>query len=299
MTYSVVARDPETGELGGAVQSHWFSVGTSVLWGEAGVGMVATQSMIERAYGPHGLSRMASGMAPADALAELTAADEGSAWRQVGLVDAKGRVATHTGSSCVEAAGHMAGDGWSIQANMMEHDTVWPAMASAFGQGGGLPLAERLLLTLDAGEAEGGDIRGRQSAALLVVAAQPSAWSWQDRLVDLRVDDHPDPLGELRRLLVLRRAYDEMSVADSAVEGGQVDDSVERHHRASQLVPDSAEIRFWEAIALVNAGRAVEAEPLLASIFGVDDRWRQFLARIATRGLVDADPATLDHLGSL
>ncbi|MCP5027764.1 MAG: DUF1028 domain-containing protein [Actinomycetia bacterium] len=299
MTYSIVARDPETGELGGAVQSHWFSVGASVLWGEAGVGMVATQSMVERAYGPHGLSRMAEGMVPTDALAELTDADEGSAWRQVGMVDGAGRVATHTGSSCVEAAGHVSGDGWSIQANMMVRDTVWPAMASAFEQGSGLPLAERLMLTLDAAEAEGGDIRGRQSAALLVVAARPSAWPWQDRLIDLRVDDHADPLGELRRLLTLRRAYDQMTVADTALEGGQVDDAVDRHHRASGLVPHSAEIRFWEAVTLANAGRVAEAEPLLAAVYGIDGRWREFLGRIAARGLLEIDEATVARLRAL
>ena len=201
MTYSIVARDPQTGDLGVAVQSHWFSVGSGVTWAESGVGAIATQSFAEPAYGPRGLALLRLGVDPVTALAALTGADADQGRRQVAFVDAGGRVAVHTGDQCIEAAGHVTAGGVSCQANMMRGPEVWPAMLDAYQASDG-DLADRLMAALDAAEAAGGDIRGRQSAAMLIVKATGSGQPWQDRIVDLRVDDAPDPLGELRRLLV-------------------------------------------------------------------------------------------------
>jgi uncharacterized Ntn-hydrolase superfamily protein len=216
-TYSVVARDAATGDLGVAVQSHWFSVGSLVTWAEAGVGAVATQSFVDPAYGPLGLGLMRAGKSAREALDGLLAADAGRDVRQVAMVDAKGVVAVHTGKKCIEAAGHATGAGWSVQANLMASERVWPAMARAMEQARG-DLAERMLAALEAAEAAGGDIRGRQSAALLVVRGASSGRPWADRAVELRVEDHPRPLEELRRLLRVHRAFDHMNRGDLAVE---------------------------------------------------------------------------------
>src|SRR5262245_35835865 len=216
-TFSIVARDPETGELGVAVQSHWFSVGTVVSWAEAGVGAVATQSFVNPAYGPDGLARMKQGASAPDALAELVAKDPGEAVRQVAFVDAHGHAAGHRGKNCIAAAGQHVGEGYSVQANMMENERVVPAMARAFEEEKG-PLAERLLAALAAAQKEGGDVRGQQSAALLVVCGEASGHLWEDRLVDLRVEDHARPVEELRRLYGVHEAYEHMNAGDLAIE---------------------------------------------------------------------------------
>src|SRR5688500_11751715 len=206
-TYSIVARDPATGDLGVAVQSHFFNVGAAVPWAEAGVGAVATQSFVERGYGPRGLALMASGMAPADALAQLVAADKQQAVRQVGFVDAMGRAAAHTGANAIDYAGHHVGDGFTVQANLMGTTKVVPAMAAAYQNAKG-DLAERMLAALDAAQAEGGDLRGCQSAAIVIVSGKKTDTPWNEKKVDVRVEDHPDPLAELRRLVVNARGYD-------------------------------------------------------------------------------------------
>src|SRR6185503_283488 len=215
-TFSIVARDPATGELGVAVQSHWFSVGTAVPWAEAGVGAVATQSFVNPAYGPDGLALMKQGVAAPDALAQLVTKDPGEAVRQVAFVDSQGRVAAHTGKKCIAACGDHVGAGYSVQANMMENERVWPAMARAYEAAKG-PLAERLLAALEAAQKEGGDIRGQQSAAILVVRAKSTGHVWEDRLVDLRVEDSLHPIEELRRLYLVHEAYEHMNAGDLAV----------------------------------------------------------------------------------
>lgn len=225
MTYSIVARDPQTGDLGVAVQSHWFSVGSGVTWAESGVGAIATQSFAEPAYGPRGLALLRLGVDPVTALAALTGADADQGRRQVAFVDAGGRVAVHTGDQCIEAAGHVTAGGVSCQANMMRGPEVWPAMLDAYRASDG-DLADRLMAALDAAEAAGGDIRGRQSAAMLIVKATGSGQPWQDRIVDLRVDDAPDPLGELRRLLSVHRGYEHMEVAEQRENAGDMTGSL-------------------------------------------------------------------------
>lgn len=285
-TYSIVAIDPETGDMGVAVQSHWFATGTTVIWGEAGVGVVATQSFINPAIGQDGLSLMRQGMSAEEVLTRLIASDAGREFRQAAMLDAKGKVAAFTGARCIEAAGHIVGDGFSVQANLMGQETVWPAMAAAFQNSKGLPLAERLLRTLEAAEAQGGDIRGKQSAALLVVSAKNTGQPWVDRKVDLRIDDHPAPLTELRRLLRVHQAYGFMNAGDLAVENGDMQQAMESYGAAEALFPDNLEMKYWHAVALANAGRMQEALPLFASIFKKDGNWKTLTPRLTKNGLL-------------
>lgn len=294
-TYSIVARDAATGELGVAVQSHWFSVGTSVAWAEAGVGAVATQSFIDPSYGPLGLALMRAGRSAPDALKGLLLADEGRDVRQVGMIDASGRVAAHTGARCIPAAGDHVGEGYSVQANLMEKDTVWPAMAKAFEASRG-DLAERMLAALEAAEAQGGDIRGRQSAALLVVKGDSSGRPWQDRIFDLRVEDHAAPLVELRRLVGLQRAYNLMNAGDLAVEKKDDAGALKAYAAAEALVPDSAEMAYWHAVALVNMGRVDESLPIFAKAFRLHPKWRDLTPRLPKAGLLPDDPKLIARI---
>lgn len=284
-TYSIVARDPATGELGVAVQTHWFAVGQRVPWAEAGVGAIATQSFTNPALGFDGLKMLKEGRSAREAMDALIAADEGRAVRQVGIVDAKGGVATWTGDRCIPAAGGLTGDGYAVQANLMEKDTVWPAMAKAFEAAEG-PLAERMLAALEAAQAEGGDIRGKQSAALIVVAAEPTGKPWEDRRIDLRVDDSPQPLAELARLLKLHRAYEHMNNGDLAMEHDDVDGALREYGAAEALFPEHLEMKYWHAVALANAGRVDESLPIFAAVFAGREEWRTLTPRIVPNGLL-------------
>ena len=294
-TYSIVARDAKTGELGVAVQSHWFSVGTSVAWAEAGIGAVATQSFIDPSYGPLGLALMRAGRSAPDALTGLLAADEGRDVRQVAMIDTTGRVAAHTGARCIPAAGDHVGEGYSVQANLMEKDTVWPAMAKAYEASRG-DLAERLLAALEGAESQGGDIRGRQSAAILVVKGVSSGRPWQDRLFDLRVEDHPSPVVELRRLVTLQRAYNLMNEGDLAVEKKDDAGALKAYSSAEALVPDNAEMAYWHAVALVNMGRVDEALPVFAKAFRLHPKWRDLTPRLPKAGLLPDDPKLIARI---
>jgi uncharacterized Ntn-hydrolase superfamily protein len=278
-TYSIVARDPSSGEIGVAVQSHWFSVGSVVSWAESGVGAVATQSFVDASYGPLGLAVMKGGRTAPEALAALLAGDSGREVRQVGMVDAKGNVATHTGKLNIPAAGGQSGKGYAVQANLMEKATVWPAMARAFEAARG-DLAERLLAALDAAQAEGGDIRGRQSAALLVVKATSSGRPWADRVFDLRVEDHADPLKELRRLVGVQRAYNHMTAGDDCVAVKDWACAEREYGTAQAMQPANAEMAFWHAVALASNGRLEPARPLFARAFQADPRWRELVRRL-------------------
>jgi uncharacterized Ntn-hydrolase superfamily protein len=294
-TYSIVARDPASGELGVAVQSHWFSVGSLVPWAESGVGAVATQSFVDPSYGPLGLALMRAGRSAPEALAALLAGDAGRDVRQVGMIDAQGRVATHTGRLCIPAAGGQAGREYVVQANLMEKATVWPAMARAFESTGG-DLAERMLAALDAAEAEGGDIRGRQSAALLVVKTRPTGRPWADKVFDLRVEDHPDPLGELRRLVRVQRAYNHMGAGDDCVTVRDWACAEREYGAARALEPGNAEMAFWYAVALAQAGRVEAARPLFAQAFAADPRWRELVHRLPGVEQLPADPKLMEAI---
>jgi uncharacterized Ntn-hydrolase superfamily protein len=289
MTYSIVARDPATGEMGVAVQSHWFSVGSVVTWGEAGVGVVATQAFAEPSYGPLGLDLMRGGKAASDALAALLAIDPGSSRRQVAMVDAEGGVAVHTGEQCLAGAGHATGEHFSAQANMMLRDTVPDAMSKTFETADG-DLISRLMDALDAAEAEGGDIRGRQSAALLVVRGDRAPHAAAGRVLEMRVEDHPEPLTELRRLVGVRRSYDLMNEGDALLAKGDVEAAKSAYGSAQSAVPDNVEFSFWLGVALANLGRLDEAKTFLGRAF--TDRsadWRELVRRLPDGGLLPAD----------
>jgi uncharacterized Ntn-hydrolase superfamily protein len=297
-TYSIVARDSVTGEIGVAVQSHWFSVGSVVPWAEAGVGAVATQSFTDPSYGALGLELMRSGRSAPDALRGLVGADADSAVRQVAMIDVRGRAAAFTGQRAIVAAGHRVGAGYSVQANLMDKPSVWPAMAQAFERAKG-DLTERMLQALEAAEREGGDIRGRQSAAILVVSATATRRPWTDRLVDLRVEDHPAPLVELRRLVTLSRVYRRMNEGDEWTTRGDMTKAVAAYHQAISLLPDSAtngEAVFWTGISLVAAKREREAVPYLARAYAVHPAWADLVPRLADAELLPRDKALLDRL---
>ena len=294
-TYSIVARDPDTGEMGVAVQSHWFSVGPTVPWAEAGVGAVATQSFVKVSYGPDGLAAMRDGATAPDALAALVEADPGADVRQVAMIDDEGRVAAHTGNRCIQSAGHYVGVNFSVQANLMQRDTVWPAMAKAFETTKGA-LADRMLAALVAAEKEGGDIRGRQSAAIVIVAGTPTGNVWDDRVIDLRVEDHPDPLGELARLVRLQRAYKEMNAGDVRVEEGDFDAALAHYNAALEMAPEVYEIAFWVGVNLAQTGRVDEALPLLARAYQSEPRLRELIGRLPAVELLPQDDELIKKL---
>ncbi len=296
-TFSIVAMDSATGELGVAVQSHWFSVGSVVAWAEPGVGAVATQSFIEPAYGPRALALMRTGVSAPQALRALVAADPDSAVRQLGMMDAKGRAVSYTGARNVPEAGSRVGRWYATQANLMLRATVWDAMGRAFETTRG-DLADRLLAALDAAQAEGGDIRGRQSAALIVVSGDRAVPPWQKRF-DLRVEDSHQPLVELRRLLRVARAYNLATDGDNYTTAGKVDSAIVAYAAAEALLPDSAvngELVFWHANTLADRGRVSEAIPLFARAFAQDTLWATLLWRLPKVGLLSADSATIARI---
>ena len=292
VTYSIVARDPDTGDLGVAVQSHYFQVGPVVPWAASGIGAIATQSQVNVSYGPVGLEMLRNGMTAEQALKALTSGDAMPEVRQAAIVDAAGHVAAHTGSQCIPAAGHRTGDGFSCQANLMEKDTVWDAMAEAFEQTRG-SLAERMMVALEAAEAEGGDIRGKQSAAMLVVSGTPTGKSWEDRIVDLRVEDNPEPLPELRRLITIRRAYDLDSEADHLDEAGDPAGAKVKRLEAMRLAPDNIELRYWAGLALSQAGDVREGAEMIAGVVRQDRRWEALIDRLVQAQRMTAEQAEM------
>ena len=322
-TFSIVARDPETGQIGVAVQSHWFSVGQIVPWAEAGVGAVATQSFVDPSYGKLGLDLLRAGKSAPDTLRALLGGDASCEVRQVGVVDANGNVATFTGSRDIIAAGGIAanatsasdvacgsaggrlgiGRDFAVQANLMANDRVWPAMAKAYASAKG-DLAERMLAALDAAQAAGGDIRGKQSAALIVVSAKSTGRAWQDRVFDLRVDDHPQPLDELRRLVALQRAYNHMNAGDLAVEHKDNEAALREYSAAEQIASTTtgitqsrfAEMLYWHAVALVNMNRVDDALPVFARAFKLEPSWRELTPRLPHSGLLPDDAKLIERI---
>jgi uncharacterized Ntn-hydrolase superfamily protein len=299
-TYSIVARDPATGELGVAVQSHWFSVGSIVTWAEAGVGAIATQSFVDPAYGPRGLELMRKGVAAPDALKQLVEADKQRDGRQVAMIDASGRVSAYTGKSAIAAAGHHIGPNFSVQANMMASERVWPAMATAFEQTRG-DLADRMLAALEAAEKAGGDVRGRQSAAILIVKAKSTGrpWAGADRLFDLRVEDHQRPVEELRRLMRLQRAYAHANRGDELMTEQKVDLALKEYEAASRLAPEILELPFWHAVTLASIGREADAAPIFKAVFAKEPIWAELLERLPPAGLFPNDPALIKRIQAL
>jgi len=297
-TYSIVAFDRETGQLGVAVQSHWFSVGPIVPWVESGIGAIATQSFVEISYGPLGLALLKAGKSPEDALKALVAADKNQDVRQVAMVDANGRVAVHTGKNCIPEAGHYIGDGFTCQANLMLKNTVWDAMANAFLKTKG-ELAERLVAALEAAEVEGGDIRGKQSAALIVVKGKSSGVWWKDRLFDLRIEDHPTPVQELKRLLSLNKAYNHMNLGDEYLTENKIEEAMKAYTKAMEMYPNNAEMIFWPAVTLAASGNVEKSLPLFKKVFAMDKNWAILLPRLPKVGQLPDDSVLVQKILSM
>jgi uncharacterized Ntn-hydrolase superfamily protein len=297
-TYSIVAMDRKTEQIGVAVQSHWFAVGALCPWIEPGVGVIATQSMVEVSYGPKGLGLLRDGKPAQLALDELLEADDGKELRQVAIVDAQGNVAAHTGKRCIAEAGHQIGDSFSAQANMMLNNTVWSAMASAF-ENTQDNLANRLLSALQAAQAAGGDIRGKQSASLLVSKNIKDDTPWKNILTDLRVDDHPDPIIELKRLLDIQYAYDLMNEGDNLLAKNENEAAKIKYQQAAKLAPDIEELPFWHAVTLADTGKLDEALPIFERVFSINKNWSLLVQRLPASGLLTKDPQVIRKILSV
>lgn len=297
-TYSIVARDPETGEMGVGVQSHYFNVSV-VAWGESGVGVVATQSFLNKSFGLRGLELLKQGKSPEETLSILLSDDDGKDVRQVAILNVQDSIATHTGSKCIKHAGHIKGDNFSVQANLMLSDKVWPKMAETYESNKDLPLPERIIKTLEAAESVGGDIRGMQSAALLIVRGELIEDKWEDPLIDLRVEDHKEPLEELSRLLKLYRAYEHMDYGDQAFDKGDVNEALEEYNTAMEMCPDNLEMKYWTAVSLANSQKLDDALPIFKDVFKKNNNWRLLTERLPEVELLKLKKEDLSKILSL
>jgi len=298
-TFSIVARDSVTGEMGVAVQSHWFSVGTAVSWAEAGVGAVATQSFVNKSFGLRGLSLLKNGLTAQQAVDSLLKDDEGREVRQLAIVDNKGNVAVHTGNSCIQFASHIKGNQFSVQANMMLGNQVPNEMATAFRKSAGRPLAERMLLALDAAQGAGGDIRGQQSAAIIIVPAKSNDKPWDERIVDLRVDDSKDPIREINRLYKVQVAYEHMNKGDLAVEKSDMIAAMNEYNAAMKMFPANLEMQYWTAVTLVNNKELAKAIPIFRKVFAGDKNWKELTRRLPQVNLLTVSELDLKKILAL
>jgi uncharacterized Ntn-hydrolase superfamily protein len=267
-----------------AVQSHYLGVGPVVPWLEAGVGAIATQAQVNISFGPIGLELLRAGRTAEEVVAACLAGDEQPAVRQLGVVDTQGNAAAHTGADCIPACGHLVREGFTVQGNLLERETCWPAMAAAYeaALAEEAPFVERLLRALEAAEREGGDVRGRQSAAIMVVSAELQQAAWRGRLMDLRIEDHPDPVPELRRIVTMQLAYGLMDDEGDAAKAGTSGD--ERYAQAMQMAPDAYELAFWWGLELAKRGDLAAARRELRIAFDADTRWRTTLDHLAGAG---------------
>lgn len=299
MTYSIVARDPATGSLGIALESHFFGAGHIACWAEPGVGVIATQSIPEVSFGPTGLELLGAGASPHETLATMLDKDPGRDLRQVAVVDVEGRVAVHTGARCLGYAGHATGDGVSFQANMMANDRVWSAGLAAFEAADG-DLAARLLAALHAAQEEGGDVRGQQAASIVVVAPTPVEQRWQGVLTEIHVSDHPRPVDELARLVELQRGVaqlgaivigGDLAVGDLPVspDAGEVDAALAALDAAQAVFADNREPTFWKAVVLARVGRHAEARAALDEACSEHGGWAELFAQLPASGFLTAD----------
>lgn len=291
-TYSIIALSDDLSEIGVAVQSHWFAVGAVCPWVVPGVGAIATQSMVEISYGPQGMALLRSGVNTTQALASLISEDEGRDLRQVAMISANGSVATHTGTRCIAEAGHQIGKNYSVQANMMLVNTVWPSMAQAFENASG-NLAERLFVALQAAENQGGDIRGKQSAAIMVAENVLDDSPWKHFTTNLRVDDHSDPIAEIRRLMDLEKAYALMNAGDELMSDREIDNANKKYTQAAMLAPGNDELPFWQAVTLSETGNLDQALPIFKQIFSNNPDWARLIQRLPASGLLPDDPELL------
>lgn len=298
-TFSIVARDSVSGEMGVAVQSHWFSVGTVVSWAEAGVGAIATQSFVNKSFGIRGLDLLRRGLNAQQALEVLLSDDEGREVRQVAIVDTRGNVAVHTGKNCIQYASHIKGNQFSVQSNMMLGDKVCESMAAEYTRNNKKPLAERLLSALSAAQKAGGDIRGKQSAAIIVVPAKTEGKPWDERIVDLRVEDNAEPIKELDRLYLVHSAFQHMNNGDLAVEKNDMVKAMAEYKAAMKLMPENLEMQYWTAITLANNKELEKALPLLKKVFSKDKNWKELTRRLPQVKLLTVSDADYNKIMAL
>lgn len=294
-TYSIVAYDEETGQLGVAVQSHWFSVGSLVPWIRAGVGAVATQSFVKVEYGPNGLKLMGKGFSAEDALKILVEEDENSDVRQVGMVDVKGSASAFTGEKCIQFAGHIVGKNYTVQANLMASATVPTAMVRAYEITEG-ELVDRLMAALEAAQKEGGDVRGKQSAAIVITSGEPTGIDWKDKLFDLRIEDHPEPIKEMKRLIRVSRAYQHANQGDLYIETGEIDKALSAYNLAAEYYPENPELPFWTAVSLASVDRVDEALPIFKEVFKKAPDLRDLVPRLIPAGLLPDDKKLIEKI---
>ena len=287
-TYSIVAYDKENNQMGVAVQSHYFGVGSIVTWAEPGVGAVATQSIVDVSYGPLGLNLMRAGKSAEQTLRGLLASDNTPEVRQVAMVDAKGIISAHTGDKCIAEAGHRIGENYSVQANIMLKNTVWDAMGRAFETTEG-ELADRLLSALNAAQKEGGDLRGKQSAAIMIVAIDPVGNIYLDRPYDLRVEDDKNPLKELERLIKIAKAYNHVSRGDDHAAEENFDEALKEYQIGMQMLPENVELRFWYATTLVMVGKVKQSLPVFKWVFAREPIWKELVPRLVLSGFLPDD----------
>lgn len=291
-TYSIVARDANTGDIGVAVQSHWFSVGTVVTWAEAGVGAIATQSFVNVSFGPNGLKLLKEGKTANEALEILLASDDARDYRQVAIIDTNGNVAAFTGKKCIAEAGHIVGENYSVQANMMKSDKVWHQMEKSFKETKGT-LAEKMISALEGAESVGGDIRGKQSAAILIVKGKSSGKIWEDKIVDIRVDDNQEPLKELKRIYNVHLAYEHMNAGDLAVEKNDMQLAMEEYGKAERMFPENDEMKFWHGVTLLNNNDVENGIKILKQTISKNKNWEELLYRLPKVNLINF---TVDEL---
>lgn len=296
-TFSVVAIDTTTGEMAVGVQSHWFSVGSIVSWAKSGVGVVATQSFVNPALGTDGLKLMSEGLAADEVVNKLITEDKGRDFRQLAMLDKNGKIMAYTGSKCVQSAGHIIGNDYSVQANMMLNNKIVVAMAKTMETSRDIPLAERVVKAMQAAQDAGGDIRGKQSAVLLVVSTKPTP-EWADKKINLRVDDHSEPLLELERLLKVHRAYEHMNNGDLAIEHNDMALALKEYAAAEQMFPENLEMKYWKAIALANNGNLEMALPIFKDIFNKDKNWLEMTKRLPASGLLNLSQPDLEKIYS-
>lgn len=294
-TYSIVAMDEKTGEMGIGVQSHWFSVGTIVSWAKSGVGVVATQSFVNPAYGPEGIKLMESGVSAKNTLSRLISEDKSRDYRQVAMLDINGSISAFTGEKCIISSGQYIGKNFSVQANMMLNDNVIPAMKNAFLLNSNLPIAERIIKVFEAAEKSGGDIRGKQSASILVVGPEKVKNEWEDKKIDLRVDDSENPIKEIKRLLNVNKAYQHMNKGDIAIEKGDMEMALIEYERAEMLFPNNLEMKFWKAVALLNNSRIKQAKKIFNYVIEKDGNWEILLLRLPASNLVSLSKSQIKN----
>jgi uncharacterized Ntn-hydrolase superfamily protein len=294
-TFSIVAFDPITKDLGVAVQSRYFSVGSVVPWAESGVGAIATQSFVNVSYGPRGLELLKEGLNVEDVIGRLTRDDEGKEFRQLGIIDSKGNASAFTGWRCLEWAGSIVGKNYTAQGNILAGEDVVKGMSQKFESTKG-ELADKLVAALEGGQEGGGDARGRQSAALLVVRKNVGRAGYGDRYIDLRVEDHPEPIAELKRLLVMHRVYRLIDDGEEKMATGDPEGGLSMIKEAVSLGPSIDDAHIDLGVIYLKLGKRDEALKAFGQALKLNPRMKTMIKQLPGAGLMEKDPEIFKEL---